>query len=296
MEQKKIEHITLHLIVFGTIAIIGVLARQIVLHYGWDEFSSYLILVVCSIVIGAIYLNLQMVFRQLLSPTIERCFMRFECYRNKAVVVEALVEHSKLAESTIISESIISESEPEIEIETTSDTAKEVSNSSYSELDEDVAELPKEEATPSTINNISIEESNQPTEYEIFRANAMAEKERASQEKLDKVLSYTKQNLVLYLSETDLNRLCGYITEYYLSNSLPKVEQIKVDAQLKTIDIMHFGWNIGKAFGKPRLQTATFIKRIFAHTLRDSEISTIERKMSHTESECKIKLNGTIAK
>ena len=296
MEQKKIEQITLHLIVFGTIIIIGVLARQTVLHYGWDEFSSYLILVVCSIVIGAIYLNLQMVFRQLLSPTIERCFMRFECYRNKAVVVEALVEHSKLAESTIISESIISESEPEIEIETTSDTAKEVSNSSYSELDEDVAELPKEEATPSTINNISIEESNQPTEYEIFRANAMAEKERASQEKLDKVLAYTKQNLVLYLSETDLNRLCGYITEYYLSDTMPKVEQIKVDAQLKTIDIMHFGWNIGKAFGKPRLQTATFIKRIFAHTLRDSEISTIERKMSHTESECKIKLNGTIAK
>ena len=296
MEQKKIEHITLHLIVFGTIIIIGVLARQTVLHYGWDEFSSYLILVVCSIVIGAIYLNLQMVFRQLLSPTIERCFMRFECYRNKAVVVEALVEHSKLAESTIISESIISESEPEIVIETTSDTAKEVSNSSYSELDEDVAELPKEEATPSTINNISIEESNQPTEYEIFRANAMAEKERASQEKLDKVLAYTKQNLVLYLSETDLNRLCGYITEYYLSDTMPKVEQIKVDAQLKTIDIMHFGWNIGKAFGKPRLQTATFIKRVFAHTLRDSEISTIERKMSHTESECKIKLNGTIAK
>ena len=294
MEQKKIEQITLHLIVFGTIIIIGVLARQTVLHYGWDEFSSYLILVVCSIVIGAIYLNLQMVFRQLLSPTIERCFMRFECYRNKAVVVEALVEHSKLAESTIISESIISESEPEIEIETTSDTAKEVSNSSYSELDEDVAELPKEEATPSTINNISIEESNQPTEYEIFRANAMAEKERASQEKLDKVLSYTKQNLVLYLSETDLNRLCGYITEYYLSNSLPKVEQIKVDAQLKTIDIMHFGWNIGKAFGKPRLQTATFIKRVFAQTLRDSEISTIERKMSHTESECKIKLDRKI--
>ena len=32
MEQRKIEHITLHLIVFGTIAIIGVLARQTVLH------------------------------------------------------------------------------------------------------------------------------------------------------------------------------------------------------------------------------------------------------------------------
>ena len=81
MEQKKIEHITLHLIVFGTIAIIGVLARQTVLHYGWDEFSSYLILVVCSIVIGAIYLNLQMAFRQLLSPTIERSIFSSNCFQ-----------------------------------------------------------------------------------------------------------------------------------------------------------------------------------------------------------------------
>ena len=293
MEQKKTEYITLHLIVFGTIIIIGVLARQTALHYGWDEFSSYLIFMVCSIVIGAIYLNLQMVFSQLLSPTIEKCFIRFECYRNKVIAVETPVVHTELAERTIISESIISE--PETEIETTSDITEEVSNPSCSELNEDVTELPKEEATSSTINNIPIEESNQPIEYEIFRANAMAEKERASQEKLDKVLAYTKQNLVLYLSETDLNRLCGYITEYYLSDSLPKMEQIKVDAQLKTIDIMHFGWNIGKALGKPRLQTATFIKRVFAHTLRDSEISTIERKMSHTESECRIKLDRKIA-
>ena len=196
--------------------------------------------------------------------------------------------HQGLAENIINSELIISE--PELEIETTSDITEEDSNPSCSELNADVAELPKEEATPSTINN-----TNQPSEYEIFRANAIAEKERVSQEKLDKVLAYTKQNLVFYLSETDLNRLCGYITEYFLSDSLPKVEQIKVDAQLKTIDIMHFGWNIGKALGKPRLQTATFIKRVFAHALRDSEISTIERKMSHTESECRIKLDRKIA-
>lgn len=292
MEQKKIEHITLHLIVFGTIAIIGVLARQTVLHYGWDEFSSYLILVVCTIIMGAIYLNLQMVFRQLLSPTIEKCFMRFEGYRNKAVVIETPIEHQELIENNIDTEPIVSESEPEIE--TTSDTTEEVSIPSLPESNEDVAELPKEEATPSIINNTSIEKSSQPTKYEIYRANAMAEKERASKEKLDKVLTYTKQTLVLYLNETDLNRLCEYVTEYYLSDSLPKVEPIKVDSLLKTIDIMHFGWNIGKAFGKPRLQTATFIKRVFAHTLHDSEISTIERKMSHTESECKIKLDRKI--
>ena len=212
MEQKKTEHITLHLIVFGTIAIIGVLARQTVLHYGWDEFSSYLILVVCSIIMGAIYLNLQMVFRQLLSPTIERCFMRFECYRNKTVITEIPLEHHEVIECAIDTELIVSESEQKVE--TTSDTTEEISIPSLSESSENVAELPKEVVIPPTSSNTSIEESSQPSEYEIYHATAMAEKERASQEKLDKVLTYVKQTLVLYLNETDLNRLCGYVTEY----------------------------------------------------------------------------------
>jgi len=284
MEQRKIEHITLHLMVFSTIVVIGVLARQTALHYGWDEFSSYLVLVVCSIVMGAIYLNLQMAFSQILSPAIEKCFMRFECYRNKIMVVEECPES---IEEVVDIEPIAPESL--VEVETTSDTSEEVSTSMFSETNEGEAKLPKEDATP------SIEESNQPSEYEVLRANAMAEKERASQEKLDKVITYTKRTLVPYLDEESLHHLCGYVTEYYLSDSLPKVESIKLSSQLKTIDAMHFGWNIGKAFGKPRLQTATFIKRVFAHTLRDVEISTIERKMSHTESECKIKLDKNVA-
>lgn len=284
MEQKKIEHITLHLMIFGTIIIIGVLARQTALHYGWDKFSSYLILVVCSIVMGAIYFNLQMAFSQILSPAIEKCFMRFECYRNKIVVVE---KYPEPIEEVVDIEPIA----PEllVEVETTSDTPEEVSTPMSSETSEGEAKLPKEDAPP------SIAEPNQPSEYEVLRASAMAEKERAFQEKLDKVISYTKRTLVSYLDEKSLHRLCGYVTEYYLSESQPKVEPIKLCSQLKTIDAMHFGWNIGKAFGKPRLHTATFIKRVFAHTLRDVEISTIERKMSHTESEYKIKLDRKIA-
>lgn len=284
MEQKKIEHITLHLMIFGTIIIIGVLARQTALHYGWDEFSSYLVLVVCSIIVGAIYFNLQMAFTQILSPAIEKCFMRFESYRSKIVVVEECPEPIE----EVVDIDPISH-ERMIEVETTSDISEEVSTPMPTETDEGEANLPKEDAPP------SIEELNQPSEYEVLRASAMAEKERASQEKLDKVITYTKRTLVPYLDEEGLHRLCGYITEYYLSDSLPKVESRKLSSQLKTIDAMHFGWNIGKAFGKPRLQTATFIKRVFAHTLRDVEISTIERKMSHTESECIVKLNKKIA-
>ena len=134
----------------------------------------------------------------------------------------------------------------------------------------------------------------QPTEYEVLRTNAIAERERASQARLERVLDYTKQTMVAYMSESELDRLCGYITEYSLGDTPREVSPVSVDSALKSIDLMHFGWNIGKAFGKRRIHTATFIKNVFAHTLRDIEVSTIERKMSHTESECRIKLDGDI--
>ncbi len=134
----------------------------------------------------------------------------------------------------------------------------------------------------------------QPTEYEVLRANAIAEQERVSQAKLERVLDYTKQTMVAYMSEAELDRLCCYITEYSLGDTPCEVSPVSVDSALKSIDLMHFGWNIGKAFGKKRIHTATFIKRVFAHSLRDIEVSTIERKMSHTESECRIKLDSKI--
>ena len=134
----------------------------------------------------------------------------------------------------------------------------------------------------------------QPTEYEFLRANAIAEQERALQAKLERVLDYTKQTMVAYMSEAELDRLCGYITEYSLGDTPREISPVSVDSALKSIDLMHFGWNIGKAFGKKRIHTATFIKNVFAYALRDLEISTIERKMSHTESECRIKLDGEI--
>ena len=147
-----------------------------------------------------------------------------------------------------------------------------------------------------TIEEVVVAETTpQPTEYEILRASAIAERERASQVRLERVLDYTKQTMVAYMSEADLDRLCGNITEYSLGDTLREVSPVSVDSVLKSIDLMHFGWNIGKAFGKKRIHTATFIKNVFAHALRDIEVSTIERKMSHTESEYRIKLDGNIA-
>ena len=156
-----------------------------------------------------------------------------------------------------------------------------------------VAESATEEVTKEVTKPVTKQEANLPSYQEHY--DAVAEKKRIeAEETLQRVLDYTMQTMVIYMSEEELNRLCGYITEYSLNDIPREVSPVSVDSALKSIDLMHFGWNIGKAFGRRRIHTATFIKRVFAHALRDIEVSTIERKMSHTESECRIKLDGTI--
>ena len=70
----------------------------------------------------------------------------------------------------------------------------------------------------------------QPTEYEVLRASAIAERERASQAKLERVLAYIKQTMVAYMSEVELDRLCGYITEYSLGDTPREVSPVSVDS------------------------------------------------------------------
>ena len=156
-----------------------------------------------------------------------------------------------------------------------------------------VAESATEEVTKEVTKPVTKQEANLPSYQEHY--DAVTEKKRIeAEETLQRVLDYTMQTMVIYMSEAELDRLCSYITEYSLGDTPREVSPVSVDSALKSIDLMHFGWNIGKAFGKKRIHTATFIKNLFAHALRDIEISTIERKMSHTESECRIKLDGDI--
>ena len=202
----------------------------------------------------AIYASLQTTFNQFLLPRIEVFLLRFFAF-------QTMKNHNDTV------------SEPE------ATTIKDSNQATPDVI----------EPAPTTEEAIS-----EPSEYEVMRTDAITKQNHAIQTKLEKVISYTKQTMVAYMSEEDLNRLCVYIVEYSSGDTLQKISPVKVDSQLKSIDIMHFGWNIGKAFGKKRVHTATFLKNVFAHTLRDSEISTIERKMSHTETGCHINLNRNI--
>ena len=254
MNQKSIEHIALYSLVLVGTLVVGVLARQFVLSKGIDDFSSSVAFFATVIVLMAIYTSLQTTFNQFLLPRIEAFLLRFSVFKT-------MKNHNDTV------------SEPE---------ALTIEDSN--------------QAIPNIIDPASAAEEtiSEPSEYEVMRTNSIAKMNRAIQSKLEKVISYTKQTMVAYMSEEDLNRLCTYVTEYSTSDTLQKISPVKVDSQLKSIDIMHFGWNIGKAFGRKRIHTATFIKNVFAHTLRDLEIATIERKMSHTESKCMIKLDEKI--
>ena len=245
MNQKSIEHIALYSLVLVGTLVVGVLARQFVLSKGIDDFSSSVAFFATVIVLMAIYASLQTTFNQFLLPRIETFLLRFSAFQT---------------------------------MKNYNDTVSAQEALTIEDLNQ---------ATPNVIDPAPTAEETifELSEYEVMRTNAITENNRAIQTKLEKVLNYTKQTMVAYMSEEDLNRLCSS------GDTLQKISPVKVDSQLKSIDIMHFGWNLGKAFGKKRIHTATFIKNVFAHTLRDLEIATIERKMSHTESECKIKLN-----
>ena len=254
MNQKSIEHIALYSLVLVGTLVVGVLARQFVLSKGVDDFSSSVVFFATVIVLMAVYASLQTTFNQFLLPRIEAFLLRFSAFQTMKNYNDTI----SVPEALTIEDS--------------------------------------NQATPNVIDPAPTAEEtiSELSEYEVMRTNAIAEKNRTIQTRLEKVLNYTKQTMVAYMSEEDLNRLCTYVAEYSIGDTLQKISPVKVDSQLKSIDIMHFGWNIGKAFGRKRIHTATFIKNVFAYTLRDLEISTIERKMSHSESQCKLKLCKSI--
>ena len=242
MKTKKLEKQTLTWLVFSANVIVGAMARQMVLHHGLDAFNGYVAFMVCTLMLTAIYINLQELFKKTLSPFFETLFMKFPNYGKKG----------------------------KVEIE-----------------DKETTE--EESWTKET-------DTNPPPsmDYAQIRLSAMKAKEQAEQEKLATVLTYTRESFAPYMKEEDLNILCEYICLFHADKDIPKnARTVKVDSAIRTIDLMHFGWNIGYQFSKSGIQIATFIKRVFAEALKESEISTLKSKL-RLDGKCTIKIDTTL--
>ncbi|MCL1616203.1 hypothetical protein M3090_07325 [Bacteroides sp. ET71] len=242
MKTKKLEKQTLTWLVFSANVIVGAMARQMVLHHGLDAFNGYVAFMICTLMLTAIYINLQELFKKTLSPFFETLFIKFPNYGKKG----------------------------KVEIE-----------------DKETTE--EESWTKETDTNPPLS-----MDYAQIRLSAMKAKEQAEQEKLTTVLTYTRESFAPYMKEEDLNILCEYICLFHADKDIPKVVRtVKVDSAIRTIDLMHFGWNIGYQFSKSGIQIATFIKRVFAEALKESEISTLKSKL-RLDGKCTIKIDTTL--
>ena len=168
MNQKSIEHIALYSLLLVGTLVVGVLARQFVLSKGIDDFSSSVAFFATVIVLMAIYASLQTTFNQFLLPRIEAFLLRFFAF-------QTMKNHNDTV------------SEPE------ATTIKDSNQATPDVI----------EPAPTTEEAIS-----EPSEYEVMRTDAITKQNHAIQTKLEKVISYTKQTMVAYMSEEDLNRLC----------------------------------------------------------------------------------------
>ena len=132
--------------------------------------------------------------------------------------------------------------------------------------------------------------------YKWHRSTVQQKIIEEQEEVLLQVINYTHHELALYLSEIDLDKLCHQIRLFQFA-TVADCETIKetifISNQLKTIDLMHFGWNIGNQLNKSGLEVATFISRIFHENLRDVEVSTLKRKLK-SDGTCRIKIQESL--
>ena len=127
--------------------------------------------------------------------------------------------------------------------------------------------------------------------YEV-RVAEIERKKAERQADIKRVIhEYTTFVMTEFLSKEDLEILHENI-EYFVhgQSDLYKPIRSKVDNSLRSIDLMHFVWNIGERLGISLIDRATFIHTIFPHELKDASIKYLAKNL-RTCGVCKIALD-----
>ena len=127
--------------------------------------------------------------------------------------------------------------------------------------------------------------------YEV-RIAEIERKKAERQADIKRVIhEYTTFVMTEFLSKEDLEILHENI-EYFAHGQFDLYKPIrsKVDNSLRSIDLMHFVWNIGERLGISLIDRATFIHIIFPHELKDASIKYLAKNL-RTCGVCKIALD-----
>ena len=127
--------------------------------------------------------------------------------------------------------------------------------------------------------------------YEVRVAEIEREKAERQADIKRVIHEYTTFVMTEFLSKEDLEILHENI-EYFAhgQSDLYKPIRSKVNNSLRSIDLMHFVWNIGERLGISLIDRATFIHTIFPHELKDASIKYLAKNL-RTCGVCKIALD-----
>ena len=127
--------------------------------------------------------------------------------------------------------------------------------------------------------------------YEVRVAEIEREKAERQADIKRVIHEYTTFVRTEFLSKEDLEILHENI-EYFVhgQSDLYKPIRSKVNNSLRSIDLMHFVWNIGERLGISLIDRATFIHTIFPHELKDASIKYLAKNL-RTCGVCKIALD-----
>lgn len=164
------------------------------------------------------------------------------------------------------------------------------------ELTEQIKEIEPEYPNNQDVNPVnlvaeSVVKQNYMDNYEV-RVAEIERRKAERQADIKRVIhEYTTFVMTEFLSKEDLEILHENI-EYFAhgQSDLYKPIRSKVDNSLRSIDLMHFVWNIGERLGISLIDRATFIHTIFPHELKDASIKYLAKNL-RTCGVCKIALD-----
>ena len=163
-------------------------------------------------------------------------------------------------------------------------------------LTEQIKEIEPECPNDKDINPVNlVAESVVKQDYMDNYEERVAEVERKKSERqadIKRVIhEYTTFVMAEFLSKENLEILHENI-EYFAhgQSELYKPIRSRLDNPLRSIDLMHFVWNIGERLNISLIDRATFIHTMFTHELKDASIKYLAKNL-RTSGVCKIALD-----
>ena len=269
MKIKYFEYIAICLSVFLACIFIGNAAREYSIRNGADEFTINLFFW-GGIGLGVLIFVFVILF---LEPIVNWIVKRF-LNNSKSKLVEEQEDDSKNIQIVNSTENF---------------EFNEKHMQSFPNIIEEEPAFEVEKKISETI--LENEEPIEISDIEKIRIKAKSESEKIFQEKLGFIVQYTKEKFAPYSSDEEINRFSIYLIEFLKDSKIDTVTPIRVNT-LKTIDLMHFGWNVWHHYrgNNQRKDVAKFLKIVFSESFKEMEESTIEKLLSSRKEEGLIKI------